>query len=379
MKPRIAIVATTALTAAGSEVAALWQKLLAAQSTIAPVRHFATAGLAAAQAACIEGLAATAEQTRFGQLTEALIGRVRPWCVPPGARLITATTKGDIELLERQCRHPEGDARELDGQAWADRLATRLGLSAPALNVTAACASSTIALALGAQDIAAGRQRAVLVCCADVVSHFVFTGFCALKAVSPTRARPFDRERDGLSLGEGAAALLLMDERQCRAEGRSVLAWIEGWGIANDAHHVTAPARDGCGLVAACRTALTQAGVAPTAVGAVNAHGTGTVYNDLMELNAFRSVFADRPLPLFSIKGLVGHTLGAAGGIECCVSIHALGAGVVPPTVGCHHPEPLGEGWVCRTPGALTVPRILNTNSGFGGINAAVLLSRDDR
>jgi 3-oxoacyl-[acyl-carrier-protein] synthase II len=379
MKPRVGIVAATALTAAGGEMDALWQRLLGADSAIAPVRHFSTAGLAASNAACIEWLEADAGRTRFGHLTDALLDRIRPWGVPPDARLIAATTKGDIEVLERQCRHAAGASPATGGQAWADRLAGRLGLSAPALNVTAACASSTIALALGAQDIVAGRRRAVLVCCADVVSHFVFTGFCALKAVSPSQARPFDRERDGLSLGDGAAALLLMDEAQIRTEGRRVLAWVEGWGIANDAHHVTAPARDGCGLIDACRTALTQAGVAATEVGAVNAHGTGTVYNDLMELKAFQSVFAGRPVPLFSIKGLVGHTLGAAGGVECCVSLHALHAGQVPPTVGCRQPEPTGDAWVCRELRPLALPRILNTNSGFGGINAAILLSRDVR
>jgi 3-oxoacyl-[acyl-carrier-protein] synthase II len=377
MSVRVGIVAATALTAAGDGGAALWQRLLAGTSAIAPVRHFPTAGLAASQAACIEGLEADAESTRFGQLTDALIERIKPWRIPPSARLISATTKGDIEVLERQCRHPDDDYRESGGQAWADRLATRLGLATPALNVTAACASSTIAVAMAAQDIVAGRQQAVLVCCADVVSHFVFTGFCALKAVSPTPARPFDRDRDGLSLGEGAAALLLMSESQCRAEGRTVLAWVEGWGIANDAHHVTAPSRDGCGLIAACRTALAQAGVLPDAVGAINAHGTGTVYNDLMELKAFQAVFADQPVPLFSVKGVVGHTLGAAGGIECCVSLQALSAGQVPPTVGCRQPEATGAAWVCRETRPLALPRILNTNSGFGGINAAVLLSRD--
>jgi 3-oxoacyl-[acyl-carrier-protein] synthase II len=373
----VGIVAATALTAAGDEVEALWRRLLAADSAIAPVRHFSTAGLTSSSAACVGWLEASAERTRFGHLTEVLAERVGSWSVPPDSRLITATTKGDIEVLERQCRLPAGERARLGGQAWADGLALRLGLSRSALNVTAACASSTIAVALGAQDIVAGRRRAVLVCCADVVSHFVFTGFCALKAVSPGRARPFDRERDGLSLGEGAAALLLMEEGQCRAEGRPVLAWVEGWGIANDAHHVTAPARDGCGLIEACRIALAQAGVAAAEVGAVNAHGTGTVYNDLMELKAFQSVFAGQPVPLFSIKGLVGHTLGAAGGVECCVSLQALGAGLVPPTVGCQSPEPLGEGWVCREPCRLAKPRILNTNSGFGGINAAVLLSRE--
>ena len=233
MSVRVGIVAATALTAAGGEVDALWQKLLHADCAIAPVRHFSTAGLASSSAACIEWLEANAERTRFGHLTDALVERVRPWCVPPDSRLITATTKGDIEVLERQCRDPGGDTTTLGGQAWADRLAARLGMSAPALNVTAACASSTIALALGAQDIAAGRRRAVLVCCADVVSHFVFTGFCALKAVSPSRARPFDRDRDGLSLGEGAAALLLMDEGQCRVEGRPERpgrGWVDAYG-----------------------------------------------------------------------------------------------------------------------------------------------------
>ncbi|HPS03616.1 MAG TPA: beta-ketoacyl-[acyl-carrier-protein] synthase family protein, partial [Candidatus Sumerlaeota bacterium] len=158
--------------------------------------------------------------------------------------------------------------------------------------------------------------------------------------------------------------------------GLPVLGRLTGWGIANDANHITGPARDGCGLIAAIQRALDEAQLSPDALGAFCAHGTGTPYNDAMELTALESVFGERRFPLFSIKGAIGHTLGAGGAIEVGVCLKALAERCVPPTTGLEHPEPRAEGRACGKTQDFPNGAILTTNSGFGGINAALILER---
>ena len=242
--------------------------------------------------------------------------------------------------------------------------------------VSASCASSTIAVAHGAALIESGRAEAVLVCCGDLITEYHFSGFSALKALSPFACRPFDRGRQGLSLGEGAAALLLMNAARARRENRDQLGTILGWGISNDATHITAPAKSGRGLVQAVDQALRSARRKPEHIAAISAHGTGTVYNDLMELNAFRQVFGERKLPMYSIKGTIGHTLGAAGGLEIILGLKTLSTRMTPPTVGFSNPEKGAEGQVSSGPQAVSGDYLLTTNSGFGGVNAAIVLGR---
>ena len=207
--------------------------------------------------------------------------------VPGDCRLLTASTKGPIDLLEDRLRGAVVDHAALLLETLPRQVAARCGLADPGVNIGAACASATIALGRAGGLIAAGRCSAVLVVCADLVSEFVFSGFSALQGLSAEPCRPFDARRCGLSLGEGGAALLLLDAARARREGWPVLARLLGWGAANDANHITAPARDGCGLVRAVEQALARAGLAADAVAAISAHGTGTLYNDAMEMAAF--------------------------------------------------------------------------------------------
>lgn len=245
------------------------------------------------------------------------------------------------------------------------------------MEVNAACASSTYGLALGAEMIRQDIVESVLVCAADPVSRFIFTGFAALRALSPTVCRPFDVSRDGLLIGEGAFAMLLMSERLVESQKSTPLALLSGWGIANDANHITAPARDGSGLIHAIHTALDSAKLEPDEIQAFCAHGTGTVFNDSMELTAVNSLFGERRFPVFSIKGAIGHTMGAAGGIEAAVSICAMQDRIVSATAGLQQEEERAAGRVsCRSqqfPGN----NILTTNSGFGGCNAALILAKN--
>jgi 3-oxoacyl-(acyl-carrier-protein) synthase len=218
----------------------------------------------------------------------------------------------------------------------------------------------------------------VLVIACDAVSEFVYAGFATMNALDPAGARPFDRDRQGLNLGEAAAVALLMSDDRAARERRTVLGRIAGWAASNDASHVTRPDTTGGQLARAARRAMERAGVGPDQIGFISAHGTGTGYNDAMEMAAFRSIFSARPV--FSVKGALGHTLGAAGLVEILICLRALSEGVVPPTVGLRQPDDCASGWVTECPTPLAhegVRAALTTNSGFGGINAALVLTLD--
>ena len=222
--------------------------------------------------------------------------------------------------------------------------------------------------------IASGEVESVLVYAADLVSEFVFSGFSALQALSDEPCRPFDQRRKGLTLGEAGIALLLMSESCAHRRGELPQAYVVGWGVANDAHHVTAPARDGCGLILATQQALKKARIKTSQIAAINAHGTGTIYNDAMELTAFNAVFGESLPPLHGVKGSLGHCLGAAGGVEIAIASRSLQQQLIPGTVGCLDAEAAGQGQLSSIPQKISGDYLLSSNSGFGGINATVIL-----
>lgn len=372
---RVWIVRLAAVSSLGGSLQEMWERLLAGHTGIGPVSRFATANYRSHIAACIPDLVAPGRRSRIHDLLDRLIKEIGP--VPSDISLITATTKAGIDNLEPILRGGDADCRDILLSSIPKAIGQRLGLNDPGINVSAACASSTIAVARGAAMIASGMRDAVLVCCADLVTEFVFSGFSCLGALSPVPCMPFDRRRIGMSLGEGAAALLLMSPNRAGREKRPALGSIVGWGAANDAAHVTAPARDGSGLIKAISRALDQADLGAEQISAVCAHGTGTVHNDAMELVAFQGVFGDRKIPVFSVKGAIGHTLGAAGGIEAALGVKVLAFQAAPPTVGFVEPETGAEGRVHGDPVHISGDYLLSTNSGFGGINAAIILKRE--
>jgi 3-oxoacyl-[acyl-carrier-protein] synthase II len=371
----VVITAAAAVTGLGDTLDRTWDRLLAGECAFAPVERFDTGAYTASLAACVKNLAPAAAGSRLPALLDRLAAGFGP--VPADSRLLLATTKGAVDLFDRQRGGEPLAGREILPEALLADLGRRFGVQGPGCNINAACASSTIAVARGAAAIAHGRTDAALVVCCDLVSEFVFSGFSALMALDPAGSRPFDRHRAGLTLGEGAAALLLISRERAVRENRPVLARVLGWGAANDAHHITAPSRDGCGLILAVRQALETAGLPAEGVDGISAHGTGTVYNDLMELTAFRALFGETCPPLHSVKGAIGHTLGAAGGIEVALGIRSLATGMLPPTVGLGTPESAAEGLVSAAARPFAGRVLLSTNSGFGGINGALLLGRE--
>jgi 3-oxoacyl-[acyl-carrier-protein] synthase II len=372
----VCVTAAQVITGLGPDLESLWRGALAGESAIRPLTLFGTTRYGSRNASCIEGLPRVNGGSRIFPLLERLLdGFPR---IPADCSLITASTKGCVDAMERTQEGGEGDPAEIPMGETLRRIGARVGTQGPGININAACASSTLALARAASLISAGRAEAVLVVCLDLVSEFVFSGFSALQALSPGFCRPFDRNRDGLTLGEGGAALLLMSRERAAREGRPELGVIAGWGAANDATHITAPARDACGLIQSVRQALRRAGLETGQIAAISAHGTATPYNDQMELTAFRALFGERSLPMHSIKGAIGHTLGAAGGIEAALGLKCLEAGLLPPTVGMLEPEEAGAGFLSTQSQPIEGRYLLSTNSGFGGVNAALILRRGE-
>jgi 3-oxoacyl-[acyl-carrier-protein] synthase II len=261
----------------------------------------------------------------------------------------------------------------------ADLLATVFGCAGPRLVLSTACSSSGTALGVALDWIRLGRVDAVLAGGTESMCRTIFAGFNALHALALEPCRPFDRHRAGLSLGEGAAVLVIESAEHAARRNARAHAAILGYGMSADGHHLTAPHPEGIGAVLAMRRALARSGVAPADVGYINAHGTGTPLNDGVEAGAIRTVFgaaADR-VAVSSTKSAVGHTLGAAGAIEGVATIVALRDGFLPPTVNLHEPDPAcGLDFVPRTSRPAALRYALSNSYGFGGNNTTVVFGR---
>jgi 3-oxoacyl-[acyl-carrier-protein] synthase II len=362
------------VTSIGNSLEATWDAAMKGKRGMGPISRFSAKAYEEGIAALIDDLTWTSERSIIDELLNRLLSGKQS--IPSDTALITATTKLGIDNLERRRRGESIRVGDILPSSMPEMVSTKLGISKRGFNISASCASSTIAIAEASGMIATGMAEAVLVCCADVITEFIFSGFSALKIVSPFPCRPFDRDRSGITLGDGAAMLLLMSEDRAKKEGRPCQAIIRGWGVANDAFHITSPVEDGSGLVAAIGKAIKRAVLTADDIPAISAHGTGTIYNDLMELKAFNQVFGGRKMPIYSVKGSIGHTLGAAGGIEVSLATKALAEQIIPPTAGFENPEEGAEGLVSSKPAPFKGDYMLTTNSGFGGINAAIILEK---
>ena len=295
-----------------------------------------------------------------------------------GGMLFTEEFLSLLHLDKRTDAH-NLDAHNLDDRACcnsADRVAELFGLGGFRTTVSNACASGGAALGLGCDLIEAGEADVVLAGGVDSLNRIVLNGFNALMLVSPEGCRPFDAERKGMSLGEGAGVLVLESEAHAQGRGARVRAWLAGRGNTCDAYHVSAPQPEGRGLHEAMRLTLAGAGLAPSAVDYINAHGTGTADNDPVEAKAICTLFGQAPPAVSSTKRFFGHTLAAAGAIEAIVAILALERQAIPANLGLRTVDPkisLAPVTEYR-PAKLDVA--MSTSLGFGGNNSAVLFRR---
>jgi len=264
--------------------------------------------------------------------------------------------------------------------ASADSVARHFGLTGLRACMNSACSSSAMAIGYGADLVATGQLEAAVCGGSDALCRTALSGFNALRLVDVQPCRPFDVTRNGMSVGEGAAVLVLEDLDRARARGARVYVELAGYAAYCEAYHATAPAPDGAAVAALLTAALTASGVSAGEVDHVNAHGTATVANDRTEAQGIRLVFGDRAaqIPVTSIKSMVGHCLGAAGAVEAVALALTIERGVIPPTI--HHgqtdPECQVVDVVANESRCQPVRCGISLSLAFGGNDAAIVMRR---
>jgi 3-oxoacyl-[acyl-carrier-protein] synthase II len=312
-----------------------------------------------------------------------------------GANMGTAL--GGVGYAEQQCQvYFEHGLRHVDpalalmvfGGAASCNIAIELGVQGPNSTNAMSCASGTIAVGNGFRAIRDDDADVMLCGGSEApLSRLTFGAFAIIRAMSSrndqpeTSSRPFDRDRDGFVMGEGAAVLVLEERERAIARGAPIYAEILGFGSSNDAHHMTAPRPDGSMAAYAMERALADAHVNPAEIGYINAHGSSTPLNDVTETIAIKRVFGDRAyrIPVSGTKGYYGHALGASGAFEAAICSLALQSGWLPPTVNLDTPDDACDLDYLKGSGRdAGVETALSNSFGFGGINASLVMRRAD-
>jgi 3-oxoacyl-[acyl-carrier-protein] synthase-1 len=289
--------------------------------------------------------------------------------IDPGDRktgFILSSTKGNIQLIENIPNEniPEN---KISLNSSADLIANSLGIVSEPLVVSHACISGLLAMITGMRLIQSGIYETLVVSGADLITSFIYSGFRSFQAVSSMPCRPFDAARDGISLGEAAATVILSATKTAEA------TLLSGGSVSNDANHISGPSRTGEELWMAISRALQQAGTVSQEIDFISAHGTATRYNDEMEARAIHLASMET-VPTNSLKGYYGHTLGAAGILESIVSIHSMKENIILPTLGFSTPGTEKPVNIVKELMNKKQHKCLKTASGFGGCNAAIVM-----
>jgi 3-oxoacyl-[acyl-carrier-protein] synthase II len=394
----VAVTGLGVVSALGPDTATFEAGLRAGRSGIAPLTLFDTTGFRAKLAAQApdpttpanldrpERLQTASRPDRFGLQAafEAIADAGLHAHSLRGAALVFGTGTGGLPSTEEYVKAGGGPPELLvphQPASVTDLVARHLGVHGPRTTIMTACSSSATAIGYAADRIRLGHVDVALAGGAEGLTRLTYAGFGCLRATAPgdEPCRPFDVDRKGLTLGEGAAVLVLEELEHARARGAEVLAIVAGWGITADAHHMTAPHPEGEGAARAMTMALEDAGVAAEAIGYVNAHGTGTPQNDAAETRALKSVLGARAesVPVSSIKSMVGHTLGAAGAIEAAAAVLSLQHGFLPPTVHLRNPDPaFGLDFIPGAAREAQVAAVMSNSFAFGGNNTVLVLTR---
>jgi 3-oxoacyl-[acyl-carrier-protein] synthase II len=393
-RERIAVTGLGLVTSLGLGREQSFSRLCAGERGISQVSLFDTSGLKSRIAAEVRGLDVRAiaphgeaedwsrsDALSFIAAREALAQAEHTFGSPLGLAL-GGTTGGMYETERALAAVLPGSIAPHDARRLLDfplavsveRVARALGNVAPSATVCSACSSGAVAIALAASWLLAGRASRVLAGGVDGLCQLTFTGFSALGAVDPEPCRPFDAGRAGLTLGEGAGCLVLELESSARARGVPIIAFLSGWAVASEAHHITHPEPSGTRAARVLSDAIAVAGLRANAIDYVNAHGTGTVQNDAMEARALAHVFGaevDR-VWVSSSKAQIGHTLGAAGAIEAAITALSVSRGRLPPTAGLAQPEVSSLRHVRAPNQSAELRAALSSSFGFGGACAVL-------
>lgn len=383
LRAPIAVVAAGVATPLGLDLETFWSGLVTGVDGTSRIERFDVADLRVGRGGEIKKLAPLAPAPRARCRASSMLLAAAADLLSHAAltadsariAVVLGTALGGVEELDRALTEAPGPraaaAGLYDGPAHA--LARRIGARGPVLTVSTACASGATALGIGADLLNADTADLVVAGGYDILCRFVMRGFDALRSLTRDRVRPFDRRRSGLLLGEAAGLVLLARP----SEARAPLGRLLGHASGSDGSHIAAPDPDGRGLEHAVRAAMAAAGIAPADVDLVSAHGTGTVLNDRIETGVIKRVLGARAhaVPVNSIKGALGHTMGAAATLEAIMCLLAARDGVVPSTLGYEEPDPACDLDYVPRAARHVRPRVcLSTSLGFGGCNAALVL-----
>ncbi|EFL52901.1 3-oxoacyl-(acyl-carrier-protein) synthase 2 [Solidesulfovibrio fructosivorans JJ]] len=404
---RVVVTGLAAITPIGNDLATSWTNLVAGMSGAAPITHFDAAAYDTRFACEVKNFDATAfvapklakrldRFTLFAVSAATMLMEDAGYTIDPAeaadVAVIIGCGLGGLETLEATHTKllAQGPSRvspffipTMIANMAAGQVSITVGAKGPNLCTTSACASGQHAIGCAFTDIKLGRASAAI--CGGVestITPLAVGGFNALKALStrnddPTKAsRPFDADRDGFVIGEGCGLLLLESLEHARARGARIYAEAVGYGASGDAFHMTAPPEDGEGMVLAMRAAMREADMGPADIAHINAHGTSTALNDACETMAIKTVLGGhaKKVPITSNKSMIGHCLGAAGGIESVMSVKTIAEGVIPPTINLETPDPACD--LDYTPGKAKhadIATVLCNSFGFGGTNACML------
>ena len=399
-----------AITPVGLDVPSTWESLLAGRSGIGPITHFDASAYRARIAGEVKGfdpepIVGKKDVRRTDRFAQMAVGAALEALADASLAIdhsnrhevgvLVGSGIGGIDTLQRQIevlltRGPDRVSPFLVPMYIVDlapgEIAMRTGAQGPNFAVVSACSTSAHAIGEAAEIIKRGDAVAMIAGGSEAgVVPIGVAGFAAMRALSerndePTRAsRPFDAERDGFVMGEGAGMVLLEDLEYAQARGARIYAEVLGYGATDDAFHYAAPVEGHEGLVRAMRLALRKARLDPAQVDYVNAHGTSTPLNDKLETEALKTVFgkAAPDIPVSSTKSMTGHMLGAAGVVEAIVCVLALRDQRLPPTINLDHPDPeCNLDYVPNVARERRVDMALTNSAGFGGHNASLLLGR---
>lgn len=394
-RERIAVTGVGMVTALGMDATRTFERLIQGERAIFPVRVFDPAGARSDLAAEVVDLAPmraiTGEElsrtdalaliaAREALAASGLEGRDRVGLSVGGTVGGMLSTEADllgrkagerwVGRAQRMLTHPLSTTVEV--------LSREIGPFQPTATLCSACSSGAVALVEAAHLLSSGQARAVLAGGADGLCRLTFAGFNALSATDRGPCRPFDRERDGLTLGEGAAFLVLELESVALRRKARRLALLSGWAVGAEAHHITRPEGTAARAIALLRGALESAGLLPSDLDYVNLHGTGTRANDAMEARAMLGALGPEASRVFvsSSKGQLGHTLGAAGAVEAVITVLALDQGRLPPTVGLRTPEVPELRHVTDPGGRARLRAALSSSFGFGGMDVVLAFEK---
>jgi len=389
---RVVVTGLGLVTSLGVGARASWDGMLAGRDGIGDIPYFDTGGYKVHRGHVIRQLSlettpqalvcmAATEAVEDAGLDIARLGAER-------VGVVVGTLGGDLKTFESVLREaPERKehgfspavARTYPLSSILAALADRLGTGGPHLVSLNACSSGNHALAAGSDLVRRGEVDAMVVGGVDVFAQTEFTYFHNLRSLAPERCQPFDRNRRGLTIGEGAGMLVLETLDRASERAAPVYAEVKGYGLSADGFHVTSPEPSGAGASRAMHAALRAASLSPDDIDYVSAHGTGTPANDRAEAVALRAVFGERSgrLPVSSVKSMIGHSMGAASAIESIVCCLALRDGVVPPTINYETPDPdCPLDCVPNAARPLAVSAAMNNSFAFGGNNAVVIFTK---